>query len=78
MKINKIESKTGGYSDIFEVEYPVRFYFVKNEENEIEYDGIEIGPLHETTEEELDLIRELMFKLENTKQKRSCLVNDSY
>jgi hypothetical protein len=57
----KIEKTTSeGYSEIYEVNYPVRFFFVGNK-----FDGIDIGPIEkEANKKDIELAIELNKKLD--------------
>jgi len=63
-RITKTSSKQ--YTDIYEVTYPVKFFFIGDE-----YDGIEIGPLNEKDTNAINMAMELNKKLAAYRAKKN-------
>ena len=52
----KVRSRSGAYTKIIEISVPVRFYWVEDE-----YDGLEFGPIPEgTSKHQLSLIFDVL------------------
>lgn len=61
LKITKrIGTEDSEYGDVYKVEFPITFYFNKDGT----YDGLEFDTKN-ITDEEIDLLEELVYKLED-------------